>query len=210
MSELRTPSFLYFDLGNVLLFFDHEQGCRQMAAVAGIEVAQVREAVFGSGLEYHYEAGEMSTTEFYEEFCRATGARPNLDQLAYAAAAIFQLNVPIKAVLAQLASAGYRLGLLSNTCEIHWNYFADGRYSLIPEVFDTLALSFQIGALKPDPKIYLAAAELAGVAPQDVFFVDDIAGHVAGAKAVGFDAVQYTSTPALVSELRKRGVEFNY
>ena len=29
------PKFIYFDLGNVLLRFDHELACRQMAAVAG-------------------------------------------------------------------------------------------------------------------------------------------------------------------------------
>ena len=42
------------------------------------------------------------------------------------------------------------------------------------------------------------------------FYVDDIAGHVAGARSVGFDAVQYTSTDALVAQLRERGVAFNY
>ena len=32
----RTPRFLYFDLGNVLLHFDHVLAARQMAAIAGV------------------------------------------------------------------------------------------------------------------------------------------------------------------------------
>ena len=39
------------------------------------------------------------------------------------------------------------------------------------------------------------------------FFVDDIEENVAGAAAAGFDAALYTSTPQLLADLRKRGLE---
>lgn len=204
------PKFLYFDLGNVLLFFDHRQMCRQLADVAGVDWEQVWHVLFDTGLELRYESGELDEGEFYEAFCEALDKRPDFDALEHAGAAIFEVNVPLTAVVAQLRAARYRLGLLSNTSPSHYKYFADGRYGLIPSTFDVLALSYEIGALKPDPKIYLAAAELAGVRPEEIFFVDDVAGHVEGARAVGFDAVQYTTTPALVAELRARGLQFNY
>ncbi len=54
------------------------------------------------------------------------------------------------------------------------------------------------------------AAELAEVHPEAIFYCDDIPDNVEAARRVGFDAVQYTDTPTLVSELRKRGVRFNY
>src|SRR5579863_1445860 len=111
------PEFIYFDLGNVLLYFDHALGCRQMAAVAGLTEAQVREVVFDSGLELRYEAGELSSRQFYEEFCNRTGTRPDFDALAFAAGSIFAINASLMPVVAQLRAAGYRLGLLSNTCE---------------------------------------------------------------------------------------------
>jgi hypothetical protein len=43
-----------------------------------------------------------------------------------------------------------------------------------------------------------------------MFFVDDMAEHVAGARAVGFDAVQFTTAAVLATELRQRGIRFNY
>ena len=70
--------------------------------------------------------------------------------------------------------------------------------------------SYQIGAVKPDAAIFQAAAQKAGRAHTEIFFVDDIAGHVAGAKAAGFDAVQYTTTAKFVEDLRSRGLKFNY
>ena len=71
-------------------------------------------------------------------------------------------------------------------------------------------MSCQVRAAKPDAAIFQAAAELAGVPPEEIFFTDDLAEHVAGAREAGFDAVQYTSTPRLVAELRDRGLRFNY
>jgi FMN phosphatase YigB (HAD superfamily) len=204
------PKFIYFDLGNVLLFFDHALGCRQMAAVAGLAEARVREAIFDSGLQWKYECGQVTSRQFYDEFCQRTGARPDYDALAHAAGAIFTINSSITPVVAQLFAAGHRLGLLSNTCEMHWDYFASGRYSLVPEIFETVILSFRVGTMKPDAKIYAAAAEAARVRPEDIFFTDDTPGHVAAAQAFGFDAVHFTDTPTLVRELRKRGVRFNY
>ena len=112
-------------------------------------------------------------------------------------------------VVSQLAAAGYRLGILSNTCEGHWEHCLR-RYRILAENFSVHALSYRIGACKPDAAIFRAAAELAGCRPEKIFYIDDVAGHVAGARAAGFDAVQYTTTAELVEELRKRGVEFNY
>ena len=202
--------FLYFDLGNVLLLFDRQKACRQMAEVAGLEAETIWKVIFETDLNRRYELGQITSRVFYEEFCEKTGARPDYDELALAGSAMFDVNISARAVLAQLLGAGHRLGLLSNTNEMHWNYYTDGRYSLIPDAFEICVLSFQVHAMKPDRVIYEKAVELAGVDPGEIFYVDDIAGHVEGARAVGLDAVQYTTTPKLVDDLRQRGVPFNY
>jgi HAD superfamily hydrolase (TIGR01509 family) len=201
--------FLYFDLGMVLLNFSVEQMCRQMAEAAGITPTQVSQIIFDGDLQQRYERGEISSREFYEEFCRASGARPDYDRLASAASEIFELNGSMVPIVAQLRQAGYRLGILSNTCEHHWQH-CFRRFRLLGETFSVFALSYELKAMKPDAAIFLAAARLAGVQPGEIFFCDDIAGHVAGARAAGIDAVQYTTTPELVAELRKRGIRFNY
>ena len=210
MSASSEPEFIYFDLGNVLLYFDHENACRQMAEVADIDPAMVRRVVFDSGLELRYEAGEISCREFYDEFCQATDTRPDYNVLERAGSAIFELNVSIVPVVAHLWEAGYRLGMLSNTSPCHYRYFADGRFRMIPEAFETIVLSYEVGVVKPDAKIFHAAIGRAGVPPERIFYVDDVSGHVDAARRQGIDAVQYTTTGDLVAELRRRGVRFNY
>jgi FMN phosphatase YigB (HAD superfamily) len=202
--------FIYFDMGNVLLHFDHALGCRQIAEVAGVPAEDVRRELFDTGLELRYEAGELTTPEFYDAFCQQIGAKPDYQALLRAAGDIFTVNTSIVPVVAALRAAGYRLGLLSNTCEAHWDYIQKYRYSITSEMFDVITLSYEVQAMKPDKRIFEAAAAKAGVAPQEIFFTDDIAGHIAGARAAGFDAEQYTTTPELVRQLRKRGLRFNY
>jgi HAD superfamily hydrolase (TIGR01509 family) len=203
------PEFLYFDLGKVLLHFDHQQMFRQMGEVAGIDAQRVHAVLFEAGLQTEYELGQISSEAFYESFCERTGTRPDRDALARAANDIFELNVSILPVVAQLQHAGYRLGILSNTCWSHWEH-CTRRFCILADAFGVHALSCEIHAAKPDPAIYAAAAERAGVAGQEIFFTDDNPENVAGARAAGFDAVQYISTPQLAAELRKRGLQFNY
>lgn len=203
------PRFLYFDLGKVLLDFSVEQMLDRMAAVAGISAERVREAIFGGNLMLEHETGRLNSRQFHEAFCTATHSRPDFDRLIEAAADIFTLNAPMLPIVAQLRQAGYPMGILSNTCETHWKYCLH-RYRIVAECFGVYALSYELGEVKPDAAIFHAAAKLARCRPEEIFFVDDIAGHVAGARAVGIDAVQFTSAAALAEELRRRGIRFNY
>jgi HAD superfamily hydrolase (TIGR01509 family) len=109
----------------------------------------------------------------------------------------------------RLNAAGYRLGVLSNTNDAHWRWVTK-RFSYLTTMFDVAAMSFEIGVMKPDPRIYAEAARLAGVDPADVFYTDDRPENVAGAQAAGFDAVLFTTPAALSAELWQRGIVANY
>lgn len=207
--SVRRPRFLYFDLGMVMVTFSLERMCRQMAAAAGVSPQAVRHVLLETPLQTAYETGRLSTREYYEEFCRLTHSQPDCDALVWAATDIFELNYPIVALASQLRQAGYRLGVLSNTCVSHWEH-CYGRFRFLRDCFSVHALSFELHVMKPDAEIFLAAAKLAGVAPAEMFFVDDLAGHVVGARAVGVDAVQYTTVAELAAALRTRGLRFNY
>jgi glucose-1-phosphatase len=206
---LRKPRFIYFDLGMVLLTFTLERMCRQIAAVSRLDPEQVRKVIVESGLQARYELGELTTAECHAEFCRLTACQADCAAWTLAGSDIFELNHSMVPVVAQLRASGQRLGILSNTCAAHWE-FLHARYRLLREIFDTYALSYELNVAKPDRRIFLEAARLAGVEPCEIFFTDDMPGHVAGARAAGFDAVPFTSAAELVAQIRRRGVSFNY
>lgn len=201
--------FVYFDLGRVMVNFDVHRMCRQMGQVAGIPADRVHKIVFGNGLQHDYETGRISTVEFYERFCQEAAHRPPQDALVQAAVDIFWLNLDTLPVVAQLQAARIPLGVLSNTCHIHWEHCRQ-RFSLLQRGFRTYTLSYHVRATKPESAIFAAAAQAAGVAPEEIFFVDDLPQHVAGAAEFGFQAVQYVDAPTLARDLRAGGIRFNY
>ena len=209
MEDKMRPTFLYFDLGRVLINFDIKKMLKQIAEVSGVGPEKVREVLFGSGLQVKYESGRIDCREFHAIFSEAAGSRPDFEALRHAASDIFELNVGVVPIVAQLRAAGHRMGILSNTCRAHWEH-CRRRFPSIIGLFNVHALSYRLKAVKPDAAIFHAAADLAGVRAEEILFVDDMPGHVEGAKAAGFDAVQYTSAPQLAADLRARGVLFNY
>jgi putative hydrolase of the HAD superfamily len=201
-----SPRFFYFDLGNVLVTFDFRIACRQIAELARVSADRAQAIVYDSGLHATFERGDVSQREFYQIFCARSGTAPEYEPFLRAATEMFEINEPVVAIATELHATGRRIGILSNTVDMHWRYCTTGRFARIGALCEVAALSYRLRLMKPAPAMYQAAAALAGVAPPDVFFVDDRADNVQGAERVGFDAVQFISPAALREVLAQRGV----
>ena len=203
-------SFLYFDLGNVLLSFCHDRMCGQLAKVAGLEARAIRQAMLETegafARQMAFERGDISAEAYYEFFCSQTGTRPDRTALELAGSDIFEPMGPSIGLMETLSQAGHRLGLLSNVGPVHWDFIRNGRFPPIPGCFETLVLSYEVRSVKPEPDIYRRAISQAGVPAEEIFFVDDRKENVAGALKAGIDAVLYTSAAQLVEDLRSRDV----
>lgn len=200
------PEFVYFDLGNVLLYFDHELIVRQMAEVAACSEDAVRRAVLDGDLDRRYDRGQIDCLSFYEEFCQRTSTRADYARLRRAVAEIFSVNESMLPMVRALHQQRVQLGILSNTCPPHWEYVSDGRYPFLNECFEQYALSYELRAAKPDAEIYARAAELAGVAPEKIFFVDDRSENITGAREAGYDAVLFTGARQFRDDVLSRGL----
>lgn len=228
---MKPIRFVYFDLGNVLLNFSHERAWWQMAAVTGLTADQVRETILGvannssevtpdesrsldstgglvvgSDLQSRYETGQVDSTLFHQEFSERTKTKSACGDLLAAFSDIFKLNQAIMPLISGLLSVKFPMGILSNTCDCHWQFIVD-RYPIITDYFPVRILSFEEGAMKPNRRIYEAAIERAGVPAEQIFFCDDRPENVAGAIAAGIDAVLFESTLGLAADLRKRGID---
>jgi len=197
--------FVYFDLGNVLLHFDHQRAARQMAEVAGITAQQAWEAVFADDRHLVYERGGESTLDFFEAFCERTSSRSDLDALIRAASDIFEPNESMISCVQAVRANGFRTGILSNTNDAHWSFVLEN-YSFVRELFDIHALSFEIRELKPARRIYDEAARLAGVPIDAIFFVDDREENIDGARQAGYQACIYDTTEKVSSTMRGTGL----
>ena len=195
---------LIFDLGNVLVYFSHERMFRQIGELVDRAGDEVRRLLTEPDLLARYECGAITTRELHQAMEQIFAQPIQFDSLVRAASDIFWRNESIEPVIHRLAAEGYPLVLLSNTCESHVEWL-DGSFPVMRH-FRRRVLSFQVGARKPEPAIFDAAARVASVPPASCFFTDDTPGHIEAARQLGFDAVLFRDTAQLAGELRARGV----
>ncbi|EJM98485.1 HAD family phosphatase [Phyllobacterium sp. YR531] len=70
-----------------------------------------------------------------------------------------------------------------------------------------VTISGDIGLLKPDRAIYDHHVKTFGVDPSATLFIDDSLKNVEGAKAAGWQSVQFTNPETLRADLNKLGIQ---
>jgi HAD superfamily hydrolase (TIGR01509 family) len=111
-------------------------------------------------------------------------------------------------VLESLAAQGVRTAVVSNIAfDIRPAFAALG----IDRFVDEFVLSFEVGAVKPDPTIFTTALERVGVAAADAVMVGDSEEADGGARAVGCEFILVDPLPTwerpdgLLTALRPHG-----
>jgi glucose-1-phosphatase len=193
-----------FDLGNVLVFFSHERMCAQIGDVCRQSASEIRRLLIDSGLQWEFERGRLTMDEFHHRFQNLVNCRFDREELFVAASDIFEANAPALSLLDDLKSLGMRLVLLSNTSIAHFQFIRD-RFDVLDR-FDDFVLSFEVGAIKPEDPIFEAALKRIHCRPEECFYTDDIEPYVVRAREFGIDAEPFTDTPALIQQLRIRGI----
>ena len=92
------------------------------------------------------------------------------------------------AYLTTLKERGIKTALVSNTDNFSVSFVLD-KYKLM-ELFDVIAMSYDVGALKTDPKLYEHALTQLGLQKEEVLIVgDSLESDMAGAQKVGIKGV---------------------
>lgn len=195
-----------FDLGKTIIPFDIERGYAALKPYCPLGREEMRKRIAGSTIVTRFEAGQVSPEEFVAEFSSALGLEIEYGRFCELWSSIFLPDPLVPEELVEGLGRRYRLLVLSNTNAIHFAMVRD-RYPILRH-FHGYVLSYEVGAAKPDPRIYQAAIERAGCRPEECFFTDDIASYVEAGKKLGLDAVQFESAEQVERELEKRGIEW--
>ena len=198
---------ILFDLGRVIVPFDFGRGYRRLEEHCGIPAAEIPARIGQTDMVRRLESGQVTGEEFYAEFSAHLGLRIPYEEFCNIWSSIFLPHTLVPESLVRGLAGSYRTVLLSNTNPIHFAMIRKN-YPLLRH-FHSFVLSYEVGAMKPDPVIYQRAIEAAGCLAGECFFTDDIAEYVAGARLAGIDAVQFENATQLERELRARGVAWN-
>jgi len=195
-----------FDLGKVIVPFDFSRAYRAMAELCPYSPEDIPKRIGSvpTDLLRRFESGQIEPEHFVEQLCGILDLRVGYPRFCELFSSIFLADTLIPESMLEGLRRRYRLLLLSNTNAIHFPMIRQN-YPLLRH-FDDFILSYEVGAMKPSPRIYEEAVARARCAAGECFFTDDIAEYVAGAREAGLDAVQFQSAAQIQSELSKRGV----
>ncbi|HVW76952.1 MAG TPA: HAD family phosphatase [Alloacidobacterium sp.] len=102
------------------------------------------------------------------------------------------------------ASERVLLGMLNNEAR-ELNDYRINRFKL-QNFFKVFLSSCYVGLRKPDEHIFRLALNVLQREPREVAFVDDRAGNVEAANAVGMHGIQYRGAEQLKSDLNRLGI----
>jgi putative hydrolase of the HAD superfamily len=192
---------IIFDFGRVISAQKPMSLFRGYEEELGIEPGTLNPIMFGSQAWEDALVGRKTSKEFWH----AIGPRLNL-HTAEAVDAFRQryrsdeaLNKGVAALIRRLQADGdYKLAVLSNSPPglSHWleEWGLSG-------YFEVVFCSGDAGVKKPDPAAFEITLEQLSVAPEEAVFVDDTAGHIKAARALGIHGILFTTAEALVTDL---------
>jgi putative hydrolase of the HAD superfamily len=157
-----------------------------------------------------YDRGDLTAATYWHKVAAAAGIILTPAQLTQLIAADVDfwstLNLPMIEWAQRLQHSGILIGILSNMPDA----MEAGLRARYPwtDTFDHNTWSHAVNLAKPEPAIYLHAAEGLNTPPENILFLDDRPENIEAALAVGMQAIQYTTHHAFEQEMYAHGLDF--
>lgn len=197
----KSVKAIIFDLGRVLVEYDHAQTLAGVAAISRVSVDEIRSLITGD-IGEKLGVGQMSAREFHEYLITHAGVDANFDAFVNAyAAGIARNEAALTYGRLLCLRPQQKVGILSNTNQAHVIWLRQH----LPELdeFDRVIMSNEVGLAKPDAAIYeLALTRLEAKAEQTIF-IDDRAENVRGARSIGMTGIVHENWRKTTVQLEK-------
>ena len=196
---------VFFDLGKVLLSFNHENIVSRLLSkrdADGDTSTNLFTFLFDatSGLCNLYDEGLISSRDFYKSINARFPLNASYDEFAGLWNDIFTENREVS-VLMEKVREKRPVYLLSNVNELHWEFCLE-KFDVLGRM-DGWVLSYEVKSKKPKAPIYLAALEKAGAGPGESIFIDDMAENTAAAEEMGIKGITFMGAADLRETLQK-------
>jgi glucose-1-phosphatase len=199
---------IIFDLGDVILNIDVPIASKSFADLSGKEQSEILTIFKENELFRQFETGLLDESTF-RNYVREILQFPDLsDEAIDTAWNSLLLDLPPDRVeLLKKLATKYRLFLLSNTSSIHITQVnkileASTGVEKLDDLFETVFLSYELGLMKPDARIYEEVLARAGLKAEETLFLDDNADNIKSAAQLGIETI-HVQKPVTILEYLK-------
>lgn len=191
-----------FDVGGVLVRTQDHSGRELWERRLGLSPGQAEAIVLNSEMGHKAQRGEITD----EALWAWVGHHLELGDALPAFRDDFWRGDAVDLNLVELIRGlrrSYQTAIISNATDA---LMASLEKHRLRAEFDVIVGSAYEGVMKPDPAIYRAALGRLGLGPEETVFIDDAPANVAGARALGMNAILFVPVLPLTRELAAMGV----
>jgi glucose-1-phosphatase len=197
-TELAGIKNIIFDLGGVIIQIHYTKTIELFKQYGFDNFEAIYTLMKQSHLFDKLETGKIHPHAFRKELQKYQGNLTNETiDLAWNAM-IGEMPEENIRILQQIRKK-YRTFLLSNTNEIHIDYFYNYllerfHYNPLPEMFEHTYYSFEMGYRKPETDAYEFVLNREGLKPHETLFIDDLKVNTDAAKKTGMHSIHLVDT----------------
>jgi epoxide hydrolase-like predicted phosphatase len=191
---------VYFDLGGVIVRTEFQAPRQHLAERFGMEYDELVKLVFDSETAHQATLGLISEEEHWAAITHRLHLPESQTQAVrdeFFAGDV--IDLPLLDFMRGLHKQ-VKVGLISNAWSGLRPWIIEKKFE---DVFDAMIISAEVQVAKPDERIYQAALEKLGVAPAESVFLDDFPANLAGARAVGMQAIHFIQPAQALDELNQ-------
>ncbi|MFC1668571.1 HAD family hydrolase [Chlamydiota bacterium] len=204
MKEDNSIKALLFDLGKVLIDYDHMIIINRLAALSGKSPQELKKVLFSLYEKHSLDIGENPFILFYKDLMAYLKMTIAFDEFKKLWCDIFSVKKNMVDFITDLRKY-YTVFILSNINEVHYEYiennFAISRW--VDEVF----VSCKERMMKPDKRLYAIILKKIGFFCSEIIFIDDKIENIDGANSAGMKTVLFCNDEQLRTDFEKFGIK---
>lgn len=191
---------VFFDLGGVIVRTEFQVPRQQLADRLGMEYDDLSKIVFDSESSGRASIGEITPDEHWASIIQRL-KRP-ASEVSLIRDEFFAGDIVDLTLLDYIRSlrGKYKTGLISNAWGDLRDFIVREKFE---DAFDALIISAEVGAMKPEPKIFQIALEQFGVSPNEAVFVDDFLVNIEGCEKVGMKGIHFKDPESAMQQLKE-------
>lgn len=192
---------IIFDLGNVLVDFDHRIAAKKLSSFTDKDAQDIYSLFFDSELTGLFEEGKISPLDFFSKVKEMLDLKLDYANFIPIWNGIFFLSKKNVAVynLANSLKDKYKIALLSNINILHLDFIK--KTFPVFDAFHNIIASCHLGLRKPQSQIYQKALEILEASGAEVFYTDDRPELIESAAELGMRAFVFTGVEKLRQDL---------
>ncbi|HEX2945295.1 MAG TPA: HAD family phosphatase [Clostridia bacterium] len=188
-----------FDIGGVLVKYEHEAVIKLLTDFGGCDEAAIR-SLFTEELVYKVQTGRIGDVDFFEKYVKCVMPDITYDRWIELHVGYFEVNPEGLELMLELKKKGRKIYILSNLAEFH-KVAIERKIAGLFDYSMYNFLSYEMGYYKPEAEIYRGVVQKTGEPPENLVFFDDLPQNIEGAKKAGIKGILFSNDR--IAEIRE-------